>query len=85
MEGADSECRVFAEEVCAACEEVCGVRKRSRGVQGTAWWNDEVKQAVERKREAFDEWVASRSRREERKEGSVCEEEEGGEESGQGE
>ncbi len=71
MEGVDRVCKVFAEEVCAACEEVCGVRKRGRGVQGTAWWNDEVKQAVEQKKKAFDEWIASRGRREEREKREV--------------
>ncbi len=66
MEGVDRVCMVFPEEVCTACEEVCGTRRRCGEVQGTALWNDEVKLAVEQKKKAFDEWDASRDRREKR-------------------
>ncbi|WP_435325960.1 hypothetical protein, partial [Klebsiella pneumoniae] len=50
----------FVEGICAACEEVCGVRRRRKGVQGTAWWCDEVRVAVAQKKKAYEEWMRSR-------------------------
>ena len=38
----------FVKKICAACEDVCGMKRRRKGVQGTAWWNEEVKLAVAR-------------------------------------
>ena len=52
----------FVKEICAACEEVCGMKRRRKGVQGTAWWNEEVKLAVARKKKAYEEWMRSRGR-----------------------
>ena len=41
----------FKDGVLKACDEVCGKKKgRSKGC--TLWWNEEVKEAVSRKKEA---------------------------------
>ncbi len=52
--------RVFKEELCGACEEVCGVSRRGRGVKGTAWWTEEVKRVVEEKKYTESGWVVER-------------------------
>ncbi|KAK3885417.1 hypothetical protein Pcinc_010363 [Petrolisthes cinctipes] len=52
--------RVLREEMCGACEEVCGVKRKGRGVKETAWWNEEVKRVIEEKKKAYREWLGSR-------------------------
>ena len=71
MEGVERVCKIFTEELCEVCEMVCGVRRRGGGVQGTAWWNDEVKQAVEQKKKAYSEWQANIGREVEREKREV--------------
>lgn len=36
--------------VCTARDPVCGVRKRGKGVKGTARWNEEVKKSCGEKK-----------------------------------
>ena len=42
----------FKDEVLKACDEVCGKKRGSRGNGVTRWWNEEVKEAISRKKEA---------------------------------
>ena len=41
----------FKDGVLKACDEVCG-KKRGRSKGDTQWWNEEVKEAVSRKKDA---------------------------------
>ena len=51
----------FKEGVLRACDEVCG-KTRGRREQGeTWWWNDDVKDAVTKKKEAFKEYCKNKT------------------------
>lgn len=50
---------MFKEEIYSACEEVCGVKRRGRGVKRTAWWVEGVRKVLEEKR-AY--WEAEKQR-----------------------
>ena len=56
-ENVNSLFEMFAAAVNSVAEEVCGVKKiKGNRNKGSAWWTNEVKQAVERKREAYVKW-----------------------------
>ena len=42
----------FKDGVLKACDEVCGKKRGRRSKGDTWWWNEEVKEAVSRKKEA---------------------------------
>ena len=42
----------FKDEVLEACDEVCGKKRGQRSKGVTWWWNEEVKEAVSRNKEA---------------------------------
>ena len=42
----------FKDEVLEACDEVCGEKRGRRSKGNTWWWNEEVKKAVSRNKEA---------------------------------
>ena len=44
--------RHFKDRVLEACDEVCGTKRGRRSKGNTWWWNEEVKEAVSRKKEA---------------------------------
>ena len=50
--GAPSLWRHFKDGVLVACDEVCGRMNERRSKGDTWWWNEEVKEAVLRKKEA---------------------------------
>ena len=60
MEELEDVSKVFSTEVCTACETVCGVRRRDKGVKSTAWWNEKVKKAMEEKKKAYRDWSGGR-------------------------
>ena len=41
----------FKDEVLESCDEVCGKKSGMRSKDDTWWWNEEVKEAVSRKKE----------------------------------
>lgn len=43
MEELEDVSKVFRSKLYTACETVLGVRRRGKGIKGTAWWNEEVK------------------------------------------
>ncbi|CAK1588725.1 unnamed protein product [Parnassius mnemosyne] len=43
----------------SAAEEVCGTIKRGSSKRRDAWWNDEVKEAVKKKKKAWLDYLAS--------------------------
>ncbi|XP_077862555.1 uncharacterized protein LOC144344497 [Saccoglossus kowalevskii] len=43
----------FKERVLQTCDEVCGKKKGRRGRGDTGWWNEEVKEAIARKKDAY--------------------------------
>ena len=48
---------VFGVAVNSVTEEVCGVKRiKGNSNRGDAWWTNEVKEAVERKRKAYNKW-----------------------------
>ena len=42
----------FKDGVLEACDEVCGNKRGRRSKGDTWWWNEEVKEAVSRKKDA---------------------------------
>ena len=42
----------FKDGVLEACDEVCGKKKWKRSKGETCWWNEDVKEAVSRNKEA---------------------------------
>ena len=42
----------FKDGILKACDEVCGKKRRRKSKGDTWWWNEEVKEAVSRKKEA---------------------------------
>ena len=47
--------------VLKACDELCG-KTKARGDRGnTWWWNEQVKDAIDRKKKAFKLWCTNRS------------------------
>ena len=51
----------FKEGVLKACEEVCGKKKGRRDRGDTWWWNEEVKEVIGKKKEAYKIWCKDRS------------------------
>ena len=54
----EEEWKNFKGAVIESAEEICGMRiigKRAK--KGSEWWNDEVKDAVERKKRAYEVWL----------------------------
>ena len=47
--------------VLRACDELCGKTKGRRDQGNTWWWNEQVKEAIERKKKAFNTWCKNRS------------------------
>ena len=44
-----------------ACDELCGKTKGRRNQGNTWWWNEQVKEAIDRKKKAFNTWCKNRS------------------------
>ena len=44
--------KCFREGVLKACDEVCGKKKGRRDRGDTLWWNEDVKEAIARKKDA---------------------------------
>ena len=42
--------------VLKACDELCGKTKERRGQRNTWWWNEQVKEAIGRKKKVFNTW-----------------------------
>ena len=42
----------FKDGVLKACDEVCGKKRGMRNKGGTWWWNEDMKEAVSRKKDA---------------------------------
>ena len=51
----------FKEGVLKACDELCGKKTLRRHGGNTWWWNDNVKDAIARKKEAYKTWCNARS------------------------
>ena len=47
--------------VLKACDELCGKTKGGRDQGNTWWWNEQVKEAIDRKKKAFNTWCKNRS------------------------
>ena len=47
--------------VLKACDELCGKTKGRRDQGNTWWWNEQVKEAINRKKKAFNTWCKNRS------------------------
>ena len=47
--------KCFKEGMLKACDEVCGKKKGSRDQGDTWWWNEDVKEAIARKKDAHKE------------------------------
>lgn len=45
----------YKEGLLQACDEICGKKKGRRDRRDTGWWNEEVKEAIARKKEAYKE------------------------------
>ena len=43
----------FKEGVLKACDEVCGKKKGRKDREDTWWWNEEVKEAIAKKKDAY--------------------------------
>ena len=53
----------FRTAVVGNAEKVCGMRRVGGGVKrGSEWWCQEVKEAIERKKKAFDVWLQRKTR-----------------------
>jgi len=61
----EEEWKAFREGIVSSAKEVCGVRKLGAGGKrkGSEWWNEEVKQLVKEKKEAFNRYMQSREDR----------------------
>ena len=51
--------KCFKEGVLKACDEVCGKKKGRRDQGDTWWWNEDVKEAIARKKDAHKEMCKS--------------------------
>ena len=63
-ESAEKEWRLFKEAVIEAATEACGLKRVGAafgGGQRTPWWNEEVKIAVQRKKNAFKEMLGNKT------------------------
>ena len=47
--------------VLKACDELCGKTKGRRDQENTWWWNEQVKEAIDRKKKALNTWCKNRS------------------------
>ena len=47
--------------VLKACDDLCGKTKGRRDQGNTWWWNEQVKEAIDRKKKAFKTWCKNRS------------------------
>ena len=45
----------FKEGVLTACDEVCGYEKNRKCNVSTWWWNSEIKDEIQKKKEAYKE------------------------------
>ena len=62
--------KCFKEGLLKACDEVCG-KKKGRKDQGDTWlWNEDVKEAIARKKDANKEVYESRTEANKGKEGN---------------
>lgn len=58
VEDVEVEWMKFKNALVESARDVCGVRKvGGRARKGSEWWNDTVKEAVQRKRRVFGEWL----------------------------
>ena len=56
--------RTFKCAVIESAEEICGMRViGKRAKKGSEWWNDEMKDAVEKKKRAFEVWLKCKNGR----------------------
>ena len=61
--GVEVEWSDFKNAVCKSAEEVCGWRRvGGKKRNGSEWWNEEVKRAVEYKKRLFEEWLQGKDR-----------------------
>ena len=51
----------YKNEVLKACDELRGKTKGRRDQGNTWWWNEQVKEAIDRKKKAFHTWCKNRS------------------------
>ena len=49
--------------VLKACDDLCGKTKGRRDQENTWWWNEQVKEAIDRKKKAFKTWCKNRTRK----------------------
>jgi len=62
-ESVETEWKWFKDAVLRNAREVCGMRKVGGGtMKGSEWWNDEIRELVNEKRNAFEVWLQNRSR-----------------------
>ena len=47
--------------VLKACDDLCAKTKGRRDQENTWWWNEQVKEAIDRKKKAFKTWCKNRS------------------------
>ena len=58
MTNVEAEWGRFSETLVRCAVEVCGKRKVGRGVRkGSEWWNENVREAVNAKKRAFEDWL----------------------------
>lgn len=56
--------RVFEGEISRVLMECCDMQKRKVSVQGTAWWNRDMKRAVREKKKTYLDCLNSKENRE---------------------
>ena len=54
---------LFSDGVLEACKELCGRRKQKRERGSTWWWNEEVQEAIKRKRTRLERCARSDQRK----------------------
>ena len=52
---------VLQEWCLKACDDLCGKTKGRRDQGNTWWWNEQVKEAIDRKKKAFKTWCKNRT------------------------
>ncbi|KAI8504891.1 hypothetical protein Bbelb_170000 [Branchiostoma belcheri] len=58
---ADETWNIFKQTLTEVLENTCGTKKVGKGkTKQTAWWSEDVKEAVQEKKRAFKEWMKSR-------------------------
>ena len=58
IDGVEEEWRKFKEGVLGCAQEVCGVRRVGGARRkGSEWWNEEIREAVQVKKLAYEKWL----------------------------